>query len=150
MKAMKRPGRAAAMSKRPADVDVGPPRPTDDDDDVGPPRPSDDDDVGPPRPSDDDGEDVGPARPPVQKKRKAALEFAELYLENLPVGEMYEKSYMHRDVVTDVIVTPNEFVITASCDGQVRAAAARARGLAAQTARSLASGARPAASQRHH
>jgi hypothetical protein len=32
---------------------------------------------------------------------------------------MYEKSYMHRDVVTDLLVTPNEFIITASCDGQV-------------------------------
>ena len=90
-----------------------------------------------------------PQRAKKRKKRKV-LEFERVYLESLPAAEMYEKSYMHRDVVTDVIVTPNEFVITASCDGQVRAAAARARGLAAQTARSLASGARPAASQRHH
>ncbi len=129
------------MSKRPAaddDVDVGPPPPSADDDvDVGPPRPAVDDDVdvGPPRPAADDGaavgpprpatDDVGPPRPedgtaaPAHKKRKAALEFEQLYLENLPVSEMYEKSYMHRDVVTDLLVTPNEFIITASCDGQV-------------------------------
>ena len=104
------------MSKRPAadDAEVGPPRPAADDSDdadVGPPRPAEED-VGPPRPEDSTGA-------PTQKKRKAALEFEQLYLENLPVSEMYEKSYMHRDVVTDLLVTPNEFIITASCDGQV-------------------------------
>jgi peptidylprolyl isomerase domain and WD repeat-containing protein 1 len=111
------------MSKRPADdedVDVGPPRPPASDDD------EDDADVGPPRPPPEDAEEGG-AEPgtaaPAHKKRKAALEFEQLYLENLPVSEMYEKSYMHRDVVTDLIVTPNEFIITASCDGQVRLAA---------------------------
>jgi peptidylprolyl isomerase domain and WD repeat-containing protein 1 len=31
---------------------------------------------------------------------------------------MYEKSYMHRDVVTHVLVTPGtDFVVTASADG---------------------------------
>lgn len=129
-------GSNSLMSKRPPedDVEVGPPRP--DDAEVGPPRPADDVDVGPPRPAADDADvgpprpaadDVGPSRPegstaaPANKKRKAALEFEQLYLDNLPVSEMYEKSYMHRDVVTDLLVTPNDFIITASCDGQVRA-----------------------------
>ena len=42
------------------------------------------------------------------------------YLENLPSGENYEKSFMHRDVVTHVMVTPTDFIITASCDGHIK------------------------------
>ena len=106
---------------------------------MGPPRPAADDDVdvGPPRPAADD---VGVARRARQRtttwtwarrarrrtttlgrrarktgrhraQAQAALEFEQLYLENLPVSEMYEKSYMHRDVVTDLLVTPNEFIM---------------------------------------
>ena len=103
--------------------EAGPPRPPADNDDsaeAGPPRPSMDQgnaeaEAGPPRPADLDEECTtqGP-----RKKRKA-LDFEAVYLRNLPCGEMYEKSYMHRDVVTDVIVTSNDFIITASCDGQV-------------------------------
>ena len=109
--------------------DVGPPRPADDDDDVGPPRPADDDDedVGPPRPPADEDAEAGPPRPDgagsssaPRVKRRKALEFERLFLDNLPAGEMYEKSYMHRDVVTDVLVTSNDFIITASRDGQVK------------------------------
>lgn len=102
--------------------EVGPPRPPagDDDADVGPPRPppgADDDvaDVGPPRPDDAMETDAAP-----KKKRKAGLEFEQLYLDVLPNCEMYEKSYMHRGTVTDVIVTCNDFIITASTDGQVK------------------------------
>ena len=98
-----------------SDEEIGPRPPandTADDGDIGPPRPTDEQaEVGPPRPTD---EQTGP------KKRRKNLEFESLYLENLPAGEMYEKSYMHRDVVTDVLVTPNDFVVTASRDGQVK------------------------------
>ena len=33
------------------------------------------------------------------------LPFEKVYLENLPCAEMYEKSYMHRDVITHVLTT---------------------------------------------
>jgi peptidylprolyl isomerase domain and WD repeat-containing protein 1 len=40
------------------------------------------------------------------------------FLDKLPAAEMYEKSYMHRDLVTHVLVTPGtDFVVTASADG---------------------------------
>lgn len=33
------------------------------------------------------------------------LPFEKIYLENLPCAEMYQKSYMHRDVITHVLST---------------------------------------------
>lgn len=33
------------------------------------------------------------------------LEFEHVYLENLPSASMYERSYMHRDVITHVACT---------------------------------------------
>ncbi|KAF5826791.1 hypothetical protein DUNSADRAFT_2058 [Dunaliella salina] len=73
--------------------------------------------AGPPRPPPEDEEepDVGPVMPP-SKKRKA-LEFEDQYLKQLPTAQMYERSYMHRDTVTHVMVTPSGFIITASVDG---------------------------------
>lgn len=66
---------------------------------------------------------IGPmpseASKPKPKKRKV-LEFESLYLENLPSSETYEFSYMHRDVVTHVVVTKTDFVITASQDGHLK------------------------------
>ena len=42
------------------------------------------------------------------------LEFEKIYLKNLPSAEMYEKSYMHRDVISHVVVTPHtDFIVTA-------------------------------------
>lgn len=38
----------------------------------------------------------------------------------LPNSEMYERSFMHRDHVTHVIVTASDFVVTGSRDGQVK------------------------------
>ncbi|CAK1584908.1 unnamed protein product [Parnassius mnemosyne] len=71
-----------------------------------------------------DGEDwIGPmpseAAKPKPKKRKV-LEFESLYLENLPSSETYERSYMHRDVVTHVVVTKTDFIVTASQDGHLK------------------------------
>ena len=64
-------------------------------------------------------EDVGPALPPAKKKK--TLAFEQVYLDSLPSGEMYEKSYMHRDVVTHVAATPGtDFFITASADGHLK------------------------------
>lgn len=48
------------------------------------------------------------------------LEYEKLYLENLPDAECYEKSYMHRDVVTHVVVTKTDFIVTASVDGHLK------------------------------
>jgi len=41
-------------------------------------------------------------------------------LELLPNSDLYEKSYMHRDVVTYISVTKTNFIITSSQDGHVK------------------------------
>jgi hypothetical protein len=41
-------------------------------------------------------------------------------LKELPNTQMYEKSFMHRDVVTFVAVGANDFILTASADGDLR------------------------------
>lgn len=57
----------------------------------------------------------------IPKKKLKKLEFEEVYLKNLPSAEMYERSYMHRDVVTHVAVSKaTEFIITGSIDGHVK------------------------------
>ena len=58
--------------------------------------------------------------PPKPKKQKS-LPFEQVYLDSLPSAQMYEKSYMHRDFVTFVAVTPGtDFFITASHDGHLK------------------------------
>lgn len=47
------------------------------------------------------------------------LKFEQLYIDRLPEAEMYERSYMHRDVVTHIVVTKAEFIITGSVDGHI-------------------------------
>ncbi|KAJ0395697.1 hypothetical protein P43SY_005127 [Pythium insidiosum] len=75
---------------------------------------------------DDDDDDVGPMPLPAsnagtKKRKKTALQFEGEYLKNIPSAAMYEHSYMHRDVVTHVVVAPEtQFVITASQDGHVK------------------------------
>lgn len=57
---------------------------------------------------------------PVKKKVKT-VEYEGLYLKNLPSSEAYEKSYMHRDVVTHVVLAPKtDFIISASIDGHIK------------------------------
>lgn len=75
----------------------------------------------------EDGEDsegwIGPLPSEAVKskpKKQKVLPFESLYLENLPSSETYEHSYMHRDVVTHIIVTKTDFVITASQDGHLK------------------------------
>lgn len=48
------------------------------------------------------------------------LEYEKLYLENLPDAECYEKSYMHRDAITHIVVTKTDFIVTASIDGHLK------------------------------
>uniref|UniRef100_A0A061RJB2 peptidylprolyl isomerase n=1 Tax=Tetraselmis sp. GSL018 TaxID=582737 RepID=A0A061RJB2_9CHLO len=67
--------------------------------------------------SDEPEEVVGP-QPPKTKKRKV-LEFETNFLDGLPSAEMYEKSYMHRDEITQV-VTAGEYFITGSVDGHLK------------------------------
>ncbi|KAG4074671.1 hypothetical protein HA402_004542 [Bradysia odoriphaga] len=74
-------------------------------------------------PAESDEEWIGPmpteaAAAPAKKKK--VLHYEKLYLENLPSSECYEKSYMHRDVITHIVVTKTDFVITASIDGHVK------------------------------
>lgn len=35
----------------------------------------------------------------------SVLEFERVYLDNLPSAAMYERSYMHRDVITHIVCT---------------------------------------------
>ena len=59
----------------------------------------------------------GPA-PHVSKKRP--LQFEQAYLDSLPSANLYEKSYMHRDVVTHVSVSGADFFISGSADGHLK------------------------------
>ena len=55
------------------------------------------------------------------KRKKRRLAHEKAFLDKLPSAEMYEKSYMHRDVVLHAIVTPvTDFLVTASTDGFVK------------------------------
>ncbi|KAJ8261196.1 hypothetical protein COCON_G00169190 [Conger conger] len=54
-----------------------------------------------------------------QKKRKV-LDYERVYLDNLPSAAMYERSYMHRDVITYIVCSKTDFIITASQDGHVK------------------------------
>lgn len=67
---------------------------------------------------------IGPlpteAAPEPQKKKRKVLHHEKLFLENLPNSESYEKSYMHRDVITYCVATKTDFIVTASTDGHVK------------------------------
>jgi peptidylprolyl isomerase domain and WD repeat-containing protein 1 len=55
------------------------------------------------------------------KKKPRKLAFEQLFIDNLPSSEFYERSFMHRDLVTHIVVSkPTEFVITGSVDGHVK------------------------------
>ncbi|XP_034947140.1 peptidylprolyl isomerase domain and WD repeat-containing protein 1 [Chelonus insularis] len=74
------------------------------------------------RENESDDEWIGPmpseAAPP--KKKQKALEYEQVYIDNLPSCECYEKSYMHTDVITHIVITKTNFLITASCNGHVK------------------------------
>mmetsp|Transcript_10703 Transcript_10703/g.17502 ORF Transcript_10703/g.17502 Transcript_10703/m.17502 type:complete len:641 (+) Transcript_10703:127-2049(+) len=54
-----------------------------------------------------------------QRKRKRRRAVNKLYLNRLPSADLYERSYMHKDVVTQNVVA-GEFIVTASQDGQIK------------------------------
>ncbi|XP_057481002.1 LOW QUALITY PROTEIN: peptidyl-prolyl cis-trans isomerase CYP71-like [Actinidia eriantha] len=62
---------------------------------------------------------IGPG-PAPRSRPKRPLQFEQAYLHSLPSANMYEKSYMHRDVVTHVAVSAAEFFITGSADGHLK------------------------------
>ncbi|CBJ32259.1 peptidylprolyl isomerase domain and WD repeat containing 1 [Ectocarpus siliculosus] len=72
--------------------------------------------------SDTDGEAGPPAPAPVKQKKKRKLAHEKVYLEALPAAPMYERSYMHRDVVSHALMTPcgTDFLVTASLDGHIK------------------------------
>lgn len=58
------------------------------------------------------------AEPP--KKKQKVLPYEQLYLENLPSTDCYEKSFMHRDVISYLVATKTDFIVTGSIDGHVK------------------------------
>ena len=44
----------------------------------------------------------------------------DLYASNLPTSQFYERSFMHRDIVTHLIVTKTSFLISGSQDGHIK------------------------------
>eukprot|EP00933_Yihiella_yeosuensis_P037393 TRINITY_DN31312_c0_g1_i1.p1 TRINITY_DN31312_c0_g1~~TRINITY_DN31312_c0_g1_i1.p1 ORF type:complete len:624 (-),score=121.52 TRINITY_DN31312_c0_g1_i1:265-2136(-) len=74
---------------------------------------------------DDDSDDgfggIAPAPVPAKPKKKKVLKNEFVYLDNLPKGEMYEKSFMHRDVVHFIVSScVTGFIVTGSIDGHVK------------------------------
>eukprot|EP00927_Polykrikos_kofoidii_P032006 TRINITY_DN27395_c0_g1_i2.p1 TRINITY_DN27395_c0_g1~~TRINITY_DN27395_c0_g1_i2.p1 ORF type:complete len:720 (-),score=160.89 TRINITY_DN27395_c0_g1_i2:121-2280(-) len=74
--------------------------------------------------SESESDDCGPvplAAPVAAVKKIKVLRNEHVYLEHLPKGEMYEKSFMHRDVVNFVVCNANTgFFITSSADGHIK------------------------------
>ncbi|XP_022222723.2 peptidylprolyl isomerase domain and WD repeat-containing protein 1 isoform X2 [Drosophila obscura] len=76
--------------------------------------------------NDADGEDtvwIGPMpseQTAVPAKKKKVLPYEHIFLENLPNAESYERSYMHRDVISHLVCTKTDFVVTASLDGHIK------------------------------
>lgn len=48
------------------------------------------------------------------------VDHEDLFLADLPNSDSYEKSYMHRDIITHVVTTKTDFVVTASVDGHIK------------------------------
>ncbi|CAG8529799.1 4493_t:CDS:10 [Funneliformis mosseae] len=73
----------------------------------------------------EDDADIGPALPTADeapKKKKRVLLHERIYLERLPSADMYERSYMHRDVLNfcNLIILRTDFIITTSVDGHLK------------------------------
>ncbi|KAL4182521.1 hypothetical protein AMTRI_Chr11g93690 [Amborella trichopoda] len=62
---------------------------------------------------------IGPG-PAAPHRKKRPLQFEQAFLDSLPSANMYEKSYMHRDVVTHVAVSAADFFISGSVDGHLK------------------------------
>ncbi|VDK67293.1 unnamed protein product, partial [Cylicostephanus goldi] len=64
-------------------------------------------------------EDVDDA-PEAKKPKERKLKFESTYLRSIPSASQYEKSFMHRDIITHVLATETDFIITASIDGHLK------------------------------
>ncbi|KAF8820290.1 peptidylprolyl isomerase domain-containing protein [Cardiosporidium cionae] len=68
-------------------------------------------------------DEFGPPLPvsqPLRKKLRPAIN-EKIYLDHLPCADLYEKSFMHRDIVTHVAVSAeHKFIMTGSCDGHIK------------------------------
>ncbi|CAM9602696.1 unnamed protein product [Chrysoparadoxa australica] len=80
---------------------------------------SDSDDVGP-RPLSMAPQPAQAAEPRQRKRVRKAGKFQKVISAALPCSGLYERSYMHRDIVTHVVMTCTDFLITASQDGHVK------------------------------
>ncbi|XP_005997502.1 peptidylprolyl isomerase domain and WD repeat-containing protein 1 [Latimeria chalumnae] len=56
----------------------------------------------------------------THRKKRKVLEYERVYLDNLPSAAMYERSYMHRDIITHIECSKTDFITTASQDGHVK------------------------------
>lgn len=66
-------------------------------------------------------ETVSATRDEERPNKKAKISKDEdVFIKNLPSCEAYEKSYMHRDIITHACVTKTQFLITASLDGVIK------------------------------
>mmetsp|Transcript_28061 Transcript_28061/g.50262 ORF Transcript_28061/g.50262 Transcript_28061/m.50262 type:complete len:585 (+) Transcript_28061:112-1866(+) len=53
--------------------------------------------------------------------RRRRSDFEQVYLDNLPTADLYEKSYMHRDSICQVVSnSQTNFLVTASVDGHIK------------------------------
>ncbi|KAJ9074160.1 Peptidyl-prolyl cis-trans isomerase cyp15 [Entomophthora muscae] len=75
---------------------------------------------------DSDDSDIGPM-PSVEvkdenrdAKRRRVLPHEKLYLEQLPTCPVYERSYMHREVLSSIQVASHDFLVTSSLDGHLK------------------------------
>ncbi|KAJ1927228.1 Peptidyl-prolyl cis-trans isomerase cyp15 [Tieghemiomyces parasiticus] len=78
-----------------------------------------------PATSDSDSDDgmVGPLPPPADAppaKKRRVLPHERLYLATLPSADMYERSYMHRDILNYTTVSNTGFIMTTSVDGHLK------------------------------
>uniref|UniRef100_A0A914CWE9 peptidylprolyl isomerase n=1 Tax=Acrobeloides nanus TaxID=290746 RepID=A0A914CWE9_9BILA len=55
-----------------------------------------------------------------ESKKPKVLKFVDTFLRAIPRASAYEKSFMHRNVITHVLATQTDFIITASCDGHLK------------------------------
>ncbi|UJR29733.1 hypothetical protein I4U23_017281 [Adineta vaga] len=55
-----------------------------------------------------------------KEKSEGSTQLDNIYASLLPSSDYYERSYMHRDIVTHIIVTITDFLITGSQDGHIK------------------------------
>uniref|UniRef100_A0A1B0DPN1 peptidylprolyl isomerase n=1 Tax=Phlebotomus papatasi TaxID=29031 RepID=A0A1B0DPN1_PHLPP len=72
--------------------------------------------------SDDSSSDSKPEEQeaPEAPVKRRKLDHEDLFLADLPNSDSYEKSYMHRDIITHVVTTKTDFIVTASVDGHIK------------------------------